>query len=256
MHQSNRRGTFVVHMLLAVVLLLLIVTQALAPPLMALLLLCYGVLLLLPYMRQRMQENSQQRRRGRGERPPVVTRAARAAQNRVLEAAPLIRPEYQLQDIGLVIDERHSDGLVLRHARFISLDEESIRPYVVLYVPPYSSTGKVLARFQINDRTGRPQFIYEMEHFLHPGENLILPDYRLPLKHNAQLTSDEGWQLQVSLDATLLGIHRFHLLPSSAERLRQIQQNDGEIPRHLLLQNTEEEALPVSLADLFSRHHS
>ena len=251
MLDSNRRGTIVLYVLMAVAILTTIVTGAVSSGFGAILLVALLAFIALgvrpvqmPRVRRALPAAASQQ--------PTVTRAARDAIARTSGEVGLLTNPFLLQDIGLVIDEQRADGVALRRARFISLDDESLRPYVVLHYPHGLYPRKVLLRFEITDDSGKPQYIYEMERTVSDGENLILPDYRLPLKRNKNLKVDSAWSLRVSVDGDALGAHHFNLLPSLSDRLK--QGPDGEVdPKARLLAEERDEALPLSLEELLSR---
>ncbi|NJL93787.1 MAG: hypothetical protein HC915_08650 [Anaerolineae bacterium] len=183
---------------------------------------------------------------------PRITEAARLAADRVYASSPLLVPDYRLQDIGLVVDERRPDGVRLRHARFLSMDEESIRPYLVVHVGAGNHAGYVRVRFEIEDAETDLIFVYEMESLLRPGENLLLPDYRLRLRGNEKITQLGNWNLRISVNDKLVGVHKFNVLASMAERVRRIT-TDGELADSGVLPRLQrEEALPVSLEELLN----
>jgi hypothetical protein len=252
MLQSNRRGTLVLYFIMAVAILTVIFSGAISPPLGAALLTIYLAFVVLTSRASALQ-NLRRTMPERTARIPQITRAAREAAGRIPRSSMSILQElYTLQDIGLIIDERRRDGLHLRHARFMSLDDESLRRYVVLQYPADGYPEKVILRFEINDAAGEPQFIYEMEHTLRPGENLIVPDYRLVLKGNSKITNAGTWDLQVSINGMPVGIHNFNILPPLAERLR--EGSDGEVsPSARLMVDEDEEELPVSLEELLDQ---
>jgi hypothetical protein len=250
MLQSNRRGTLVLYFIMAAAILTVIFSGAVSPPVGAALITIYLAFVVLT-SRASALRNLRQAMPEKAARIPQITRAAREAAGRIPRSSMSILQEpYSLQDIGLIIDERRRDGLHLRHARFVSLDDESLRPYVVLQYPAGGYPEKVILRFEINDSAGEPQFIYEMEYILRPGENLIVPDYRLVLKGNPKVTHPGTWDLQVSINGTPIGIHNFNILPPLADRLR--QGSDGEVSARLLAEEEEEE-LPVSLEELLAQ---
>ncbi len=57
----------------------------------------------------------------------------------------------RLIDVGLVVDEPRPDGLSLRRGRFISLDDDGVRPFAVVDVPETLSERLALVRFEIRD---------------------------------------------------------------------------------------------------------
>lgn len=246
MLQSNRRGALVLYTILALVVLMLIFTSAVAPPLGVLLLSLYAALLLLTSRRWRLPRRQKKPR----SRPLAVTKAARDALDRAPRGSSLLPEPYLLQDIGVIVDERRPDGIALRRARFLSLDDESLRPYVVMHFPTDQYPQQILVRFEITDTSGDKQYIYEMQHLLRPGENLILPNYRLPLKGNSRLSRSGMWDLTIIVDGKITAVHQFNLLPSMAERLRGVSV-EGEVSSSTRLMIEEQsEYMPQSLEDL------
>jgi hypothetical protein len=240
-------------MLMAAAILTTIVTGAVSSGLGAVLLVALLALVALsvrpmsiPTMRRALPDAAH--------KEPTITRAARDAMNRVSGEVSLLSNPYLLQDVGLVIDEQRADGVALRRARFITLDDESLRPYVVMHYPHGLRARQVLLRFEITDAAGKPQYIYEVERTVDGGENLILPDYRLPLKsNNGKLNLSSAWNLRVSVDGDPMGAHHFNLLPALSERLKQAGP-DGEVDaKTRLMAEEQDEALPLSLEELLSR---
>jgi hypothetical protein len=246
MLETNRRGTVVLYLILFAALLALIVTEAIpTTALSALLLALYGLFVLITsrnwgQMVRTLPEMTQ--------RKAQFTENARRAAERVGFNSALYSAEFQLQDVGVVIDERRADGIMLRRSRFLSTDEESLRPYIVLYNDLQALPREVLVRFELIDASGQAQYVYEMEHFLETGENLIVADYRLRLKGNDKITQTGGWELNITVNGIAVGLHRFNLLPGMAERAKKF--NDGEAPERLILE--EDEALPLSLEELLA----
>jgi hypothetical protein len=240
---ANRRGTLVVYGILALAIFSIIFSGAVAPPIGALMLfLFFGFVWLtaLPMPKVRLPK--------RPARKPVVTRAAQQATERKPQQTSLFHQGYLLQDIGLVVDERRNNGLFLRRARLLSLDDESIRPYTVIHYPEDQYPMQTVVRFEIRDAAGQPQFVCETEYYFRPGENLILPDYRLRLKDNSRLSRTGTWDITASVDGYVLGVHYFSLAPSVNDRLR--SGPDGEIRNRERLVIEQEEALPLSLEEL------
>lgn len=180
-----------------------------------------------------------------------MTAAARAAR---LHSSD--RPDYDdyyaLRDIGMIIDEQDQHGLSIRRARTLSMDDRAVRPYVVVSAPHDGRhPDQVLVRFEMTDANGASQFIYEMEYYMRPGENAILPDYRLPLKNNQRLGRAGQWDLQVWINGGLLGVHAFTMNPS--HEIRRIQFTaEGEARGKLML---DEDPIPVSLEELLAQQH-
>lgn len=156
---------------------------------------------------------------------------------------------YGLQDVGMIVDEPRADGLRLHRARTVSMDEEAVRPYVVVNAPRYGHPAQVLLRFEITDSGGQLIFVYEMEYYMRPGENAILPDYRLPLRGNNRLERTGKWDLQVWINGGLLAVHTFTVSPSIEERRRQLGV-DGEAHERI---EAEYDPVPLTLEELLSQ---
>lgn len=248
MFESNRRGTTVLYLVVGLILLTLLATTPIPAPAAAALMGAYMALIFITARSWQLAAAFPEMTR----RTPRITESARLAVHRVANQSVFL-PNYQLQDVGLIIDERRPDGMRLRHSRFLSFDEESIRPYIVLNHHSSQEPEPVLLRFEMNDPDGTARYIYEMEQVLRPGENLIIPDYRLRLRGNTQVNSSVGsWEVGVSINGYTFALHRFNLLPSVADRARQFSV-DGEAPSARLLLENEEE-LPLSLEELLGQH--
>lgn len=242
MLESNRRGTMVLFAVVGIALLLFAASEAAAPAVMALLVGLYFVFLFAATRYSRAQDMAQSLMTAR----PKITAAARAATDLAHRGEEgYLADKHLLQDVGLIVDERARGGMSLRYARFVSLDDESIRPYVVINHPRGSYPQRVVVRFEVSDTSGEKQFVYEMYHMLREGENLIIPDYRLRLRNNETLTRTGTWDLQVAVDEAVVAVHQFNMQPSAANRLR--QSSDGEVNDRLM---AEYENLPASLEEL------
>lgn len=179
--------------------------------------------------------------------PPSDVAREAAARARTL---PNYDTLYRLLDIGLIVDEQRPDGMALRRGRFISLDDDGIRPFAIVDVPPALGGGLALVRFELFDGSGRKQYAYETERWLQPGENVLVPDYRLPIRKRASELEAGGWAAHVSIDGGVLGIHHFNLSESLAEWRRRAGA-DGELLRDRIWRGAEDdESLPLSLEEL------
>jgi hypothetical protein len=126
-------------------------------------------------------------------------------------------PNILLQDVGLIAAKLTDDGLVMRRERNLSKDDEGVRPFVVLNVPPEEADRRAIIRFEFIDQNGKTQYIHELEAFLRDGEMNLLADHQMPLYGNADARMGD-WDLRVSLDNRLLGAHTFTLTPSIEDR--------------------------------------
>ncbi|NDJ85394.1 MAG: hypothetical protein GYB66_05875 [Chloroflexi bacterium] len=251
MFETNRRGNLVWGFLMVLAAILLLASgesSAIAP------LIVIGVIgLLAVIMTFASQTRDAIRNAGSSLLPARVptTTAARAARTQATHR-PDFDDFYALQDVGLIVDEPRTDGLRLRRASGVSLDDEAVRPYLVVNAPRYGHPAQVLVRFEITDSAGQSQFVYEMDYYMRPGENAILPDYRLPLKGNDRLIRTGKWDLQVWVNGGLLAIHTFNASPSLEERRRQFG-IDGEARERLEL---DADPVPLSLEELLQQQSS
>ncbi len=185
----------------------------------------------------------------RGSQVPEPTEVAREAIARA-RSHPAYDTLIRLLDVGLIVDEQRPDGLSLRRGRFISFDDEGVRPFAIIHVPEALGRRLGVVRFEIRDEAGKLHFVYEDEKWLQPGENPLLPDYRFPIRKKAAELEAGSWTVQVAVDGGVLGVHNFNVSPSLAAR-RQQMSTDGEILRERVWRSEgDDESLPLSLEEL------
>ncbi|NDJ78072.1 MAG: hypothetical protein GYB65_17630 [Chloroflexi bacterium] len=249
MFQHSRRGTFVWLVIVGTALLLALIAGGLSPLLIASLVAAYLALLFL-FSRNVQLESVVEAlpNLATSVRRPKPTEVAREATARARSD-----PDYDglitLLDIGLVVDEQRPDGLSLRRGRFISLDDEGIRPFAIIDVPEVLNEQLAHFRFEIRDENGKQHYVYEMEKWLQAGQNHLLPNYRFPVRKNASELDSGAWTVRVTVDAGLLGVHNFSLSPSLAARRRMLS-SDGEIRERVWRTPEDDESLPLSLEEL------
>jgi hypothetical protein len=185
----------------------------------------------------------------RGKRVKEPTEVAREATARA-RSFPNYDTLIRLLDVGLIVDEPRPDGMSLRRGRFISLDDDGIRPFAIISVPEGLSGRLGHVRFEIRDETGHLHYAFEEEKWLQAGENILLPDYRFPIRKKAAELDPGAWTAHIIVDEGVLGIHHFNLSPSLAARRKQMA-TDGEIMRERVWRTEEDdESLPLSLEEL------
>jgi len=190
---------------------------------------------------------SQVLRRGHARQEPSEVAREAAAWARSL---PNYDTLYRLLDIGLIVDEQRPDGLALRRGRFVSLDDDGLRPFAIIDVPDALGSGLALVRFELRDGAGRAHYVHEAERWLQPGENILVPDYRFPVRKRAPDLESGGWTAQVSIDGGALGIYHFNLSESLMDLRRQMGP-DGELLRDRVWRSDDDdESLPLSLEEL------
>lgn len=184
----------------------------------------------------------------RGTRQAETTEVAREAAARARNH-PSYDPLIRLQDVGLVVDEHRPDGLALRRGRFVSLDDDGVRPFAIADIPESLGNRLARVRFEIRNESGRIQYVYEDDKWLQAGENPILPDYRLPIRKNRSSLEAGTWAVHFMIDNRILGVHHFNLSPSLQERRQQVT-SDGEIRERIWRTEEEDASLPLSLEEL------
>ncbi len=129
-----------------------------------------------------------------------------------------------LLDIGLISSHASPEGMVMRKSRSVSGDDDGVRPFISLHVPPGDADRGALVRFEIIDQNGDQRYVHEMRTYLRDGEMNILADHHLPLLTNADLGRSGGeWDLRVSVDSTWLGMLSFSVSPSVFQRERELE---------------------------------
>ena len=131
-------------------------------------------------------------------------------------------------DLGLIASQSGRDGMVMRRTRSISKDDDGVRPFITLDVPPEEADRNAQIRFEIIDQNGREQYVYEMKVYLRDGEMNILADHHLPLMNNGMVEGMGDWDLRVHLDNALVGIHHFTLNPSYDDRRNRLNRDGGQ----------------------------
>ncbi len=180
----------------------------------------------------------------------VTTRATPAAR-KASQRAHLkggMEADALLTDVGLILNQHDADGQLRRHlAQVVSLDEGALQPYVTLNVLPEHSNRVALIQFDLHDQTGKQRFSRQCEQWLRDGDNLVVCDRQLSLEGRGEEAARSGvWDLRITVDGVLVGMHGFSVTPSTAERRRRLS-NDGEAG---IENQAQSEAAPVSLEDL------
>lgn len=189
-----------------------------------------------------------------------TTRSRMSAQAREAADRARGRVEYddsdlQLIDIGVIATQSGREGMVMRRTRSISKDDDGVRPFVTLFVPPEEADRRVNLRFEFIDQSGKEQYVHEMGVFLRDGEMNILTEDHLPLLQNSKIAGMGDWDLRVYVDGTLIGVHTFALTASYEDRRRRLHggqhfitgENGERVSRN---PDDEDEAVPLRLEEL------
>lgn len=185
---------------------------------------------------------------------------AREAVARASSRSGYIHPDIQMADVGMIASQGGREGMAMRRTRMISKDDDGVRPFVTLHIPPESADRNALIRFEVIDQNGQEQYIYEMKVYLRDGEMNVLADNHLPLRNNDRIAGMGDWDLRVLVDGVLVGIHNFALTASHEERRRRLQNEyyvTGSEELHEDVTTYEdEEDVPISLEELLRNQSS
>lgn len=260
--RKSRRATSLWLIMIGLMLSLIFISGAVAPQVQLGILVAYALAVIAGLgffspdeLRRRLPQTRRERYKApsRKQTRIKVSSAAEKAQRRA-KAQPDYFEQFQLVDVGVIVNEVRDDGMHLRRGN-VTLDDQGIQPYVVLHADPSWANETVTVRFEVVDQSGEPKFLHEKEVYLREGQNSVLSDNRLPLIERAAEHNPGMWELRVSADGTMVGMHTFAVGPSMEERRRMIQ-NDVARRRARLTDEPAPGAAdvdddsPVSLEDL------
>lgn len=153
---------------------------------------------------------------------------AREAADRARRRGSYITGDLTLIDIGLISSHSSPEGMVMQKSRTISGDDDGVRPFITLHVPPHEADRHGTIRFEIIDHNGNQQYIHEMRTYLRDGEMNILADHHLPLLSNESIGNGGEWDLHVHLDGTQAGVLSFNVTPSLQQRREKLVARQAE----------------------------
>ena len=180
-----------------------------------------------------------------------TTPDAREAAERAKARGAYLMGDMELLDIGLIALSERYDGMVMNRTRNLSLDDNSVRPYITLQVPAIEADRRANIRFEIDDGHGDKIYVHEQEMYLRDGKMDILANTQMPL-FDSDMGIDPGdGDLRVYIDGDLAGILGFTITPSTQDRWAGRRQSRREQPAAQRLTDTEpEDDGAVSLEDL------
>ncbi len=247
MRRNTRNTLWLV--LLSILMTLVILSPNVAPAAQAVLagifLLAMGGVLMDANISNRLLQGITERVNTRQSR---ISPQAREARERAEQRGSYFSGEIELADIGIITAQSGSEGLVMRRTRTISKDDDGVRPFIVLQVPPEDADRNANMRFEFIDQNGEQQYVHEMSVYLRDGEVNILADHHLPLFDNGAINGIGDWDLRVYINNVLVGLHNFQLTASTQERQnRTLPRSEAERQQRL---SAERRDAPLSLEDL------
>jgi hypothetical protein len=158
----------------------------------------------------------------------------------------------EMIDIGVIAAQTGREGMVMRRTRSISKDDDGARPFVTLDIPPEQADRHATLRFEFIDQNGQEQYVHQMRVYLREGEMNVLADHHLPMAGNDEIAGVGDWDLRVTLDDSLIGLHGFQLSASSEEKRQRVNGQhfvtESDEARRGRLQD--DPSRPMSLEDL------
>jgi len=146
---------------------------------------------------------------------------AREASARAQARSGVRSSHLQLADIGVIAVQYGEDGSTsMRTARSVSKDDDGAVPFVTLDVPMSEADRHANVLFELIDQNGETQLRREQRVYLRDGEMGIQGDSMLSLYDNDHVRGMGDWDLRVSIDGVLVGVHSFALTASSETRAR------------------------------------
>jgi hypothetical protein len=152
-----------------------------------------------------------------------------------------------LVDLGLVMNQKRRDGAwqPVGLVTLASLDDGAIQPFVRVNFAAGRGERLALVEFAIFDQSGNKMFTHEMKQWVRDGDNLLTCERLLPLLDNPDLGRAGVWDLRITVDGIIAGVHGFTMQPaenriSRPRSARLAEVDDAE---------TVSEA-PISLEDL------
>lgn len=173
----------------------------------------------------------------------AARRAAQRARNRGETAL-----DVTLVDLGLVMNQKRRDGVwqPVGLVALAALDDGAIQPFVRVNFAAGRGERLALVEFAIFDQAGNKMFSHEMKQWVRDGDNLLTCERLLPLQDNPDLGRAGVWDLRLTVDGIIAGVHGFTM---------QSAQNRSDRPRSSRLAEIDAEDAavsepPISLEDL------
>jgi hypothetical protein len=181
--------------------------------------------------------------------------AAREAIARASSRPGYLDPDVQVVDVGVIASQNGADGLTMRRTRTISKDDDGMRPFVTINVPPEEAERHSNLRFEVIDQNGAEQYVKEMRVFLRDGEMNILADTHLPLAGNDHIAGLGDWDLRVHVDGVLVAVHNFNLTASEDTRVRRLRGEYYVTSSDDHDDDDDDDDAPMSLEDLLRKQN-
>ena len=84
----------------------------------------------------------------------VTTEAREAAERAKSQTGYYGGTDILMMDLGLIAVQSGQEGMAMRRTRNVSKDDDGVRPFVTIYVPPEDAERHSVIRFEIFDHEG------------------------------------------------------------------------------------------------------
>lgn len=158
-----------------------------------------------------------------------ISPQAKEAQDRARARGGYMSDALIMVDVGLIAVQSSHEGMAMRRTRSISKDDDGVQPFVTFFVDAVEADRNAIVRFEMLDHYGQVRFVHEVRSYLREGEMNVIGDHRLPLANNDEVQGAGDWELRVSVDGRLVGLHHFTLAPSLTERTRRLARTQGTL---------------------------
>ena len=161
---------------------------------------------------------------------PVTRRATPRAREATERARR--RGGHLRHDMVLIVTRTDEDGISMRRSFSANLDDDGVRPYIVLHVSPAVADRYTQIRYEIYDQNGGERYIYTMNKYLDDGEVNVIADNHLPLAGNEDIDTVGDWELRVYIDGDLYAVENF-TVTSSLNPRRYLRMRNGQSQNRL-----------------------
>jgi hypothetical protein len=184
-----------------------------------------------------------------------ATATARRAMSRAFKHA-VFNPDNILTDVGLIYNRKMRDGAwerrLVTEENSVMIDDAALQPFAKFNVLPANADRVAVVTFEIFDQAGKIRFSRQTEQMIRPGDNTVLCDRQLPLLRGDPVMRSGTWDMKISLNGEVIGIHSFSVRPSPQQR-RAYYSGDAEAA----IENLKiSEDGPTSLDDLLKQQRS
>lgn len=180
---------------------------------------------------------------------------AREAVERAKARGSYLPKDLEVLDVGLIALRDSYDGMLMQRTRSLSLDDDGVRPYVSLQIPPLEADRYADITFEIIDGNGKVVYKHEQRMYLRDGKLDVLAEMQMPLSDSTLNIAHGNGDLRVLVDGTLAAMLGFTITPSTRDRFAGRRSDDArDRLRDRSPKPPQEDDVPISLEDLLRQN--